>query len=98
MRAIFDEQSPDEQSALVLNWIDSANQSKSTVSVEELQAFYEQLSVEERDELDKMAPENWIRTLTAKYRARYRYREKLPILNGTEDWQSFFNNNGFGEF
>jgi hypothetical protein len=97
-RAIFDEQSPEGQNALVLNWIDSANQSKSTVSAEELQVFYEQLSVEERDELDKMAPENWIRTLTAKYRARYRYREKLPILNGANDWQSFFDNNGFGEF
>jgi hypothetical protein len=45
-----------------------------------------------------MAPENWIRTLTAKYRARYRYREKLPILNSTDDWQSFFDNNEFGEF
>ena len=97
-RAIFDEQTAEEQNALVLNWIDSANQSKSTVSVEELQLFYETLTVEERDELDKMAPENWIRTLTAKYRARYRTREQLPILNSEDDWQSFFNNNGFGEF
>ncbi len=96
-RRIIEEQSPVGQRELVLNWIDAANQAKATISPERLQQFYETLPREQRDELDLMAPEDWIRTLTDKYRKRNSVRPRTPLDN-LEDWESFLIGNGFGDF
>jgi hypothetical protein len=99
-RLIFDQQSQTGQRELLLNWIDSANQSGSTVSPERLQEFYETLSVTERDVLDKMAPENWIQSLTQKYWENQNSQTQAPKtkLDDIDDWQSFLENNGFETF
>ena len=96
-RAIFDEQSPQEQKDLVLNWIISAIQSRSSISPEELQAFYVELPFEERDKLDKMAPENWRQALEAKFRAR-NSTQNGDSTDSQDDWRSFLDDNGLGSF
>jgi hypothetical protein len=89
-RAIFDEQTAEKQKDLVLNWIESANQSRSSISSDRLQAFYEQLPQVERDELDQMAPENWISTLTTKYRQHQTPQPPVATpFNAMDDWESF---------
>jgi hypothetical protein len=88
-RTMLDERSPEEQRALVLTWIESANQSKNDVSWEKLRKFEKTLSVKERDELDKLSNEGYREALKAKYRAEQRFRAK-KFLDGRENWRDFF--------
>jgi len=97
-REIFDRQSQTGQKELLLNWIDSANQSGTTVSPERLQEFYETLSVNERDALDKMSPDKWIQALTKKYWEHQNRQARSNDLEDANDWQSFLEESGFEPF
>lgn len=98
-RAILEEQSPESQKNLLLNWLEAASQAETTLSHEVLQQFYEQLPLKERDELDQLAPENWISTLTQKYWQHHRaQRRSVPIdslSQPPEDWELFLQNGDF---
>ena len=97
-REIFDQQTDAEKRQLLLNWIDAANQAKTSVSPERLQEFYEKLPVSERDELDRMAPEDWMQSLTEKYRAQHNPPRILPNLDSPENWLELLNSSGFYDF
>ncbi len=97
-REIFDQQTQTAQRELLLNWIDSANQSGAKVSPERLQEFYETLSVGERDALDKMSPDKWIQALTQKYWEHQNSQTQTNDLEDLEDWQSFLEESGFENF
>jgi hypothetical protein len=90
-RTILDEQSPDEQKELIFNWFEVANETKSSISAERLQEFYEQLPLADRDKLDKMDPETWYRTLEERYRAENRNSRLRTSFGGEQDWNSLFN-------
>jgi hypothetical protein len=53
---------------LLLKWIEAANQTQTTIGVPQLQRFFETLSPEDRDELDKLSWEKWVDHLTRRYR------------------------------
>ncbi len=59
----MDERSIKQRNELVLNWVESANQSKQAVSIEILKRFKKQLPAKERDRLDKMSTEESWSTL-----------------------------------
>ena len=65
---ILDSQTENGKKELLLKWTEAANQTRSKVTIVQLQKFYEQLSTEQRDELDRMSFENWEQTLTRLYR------------------------------
>jgi hypothetical protein len=65
---ILDSQTTNGKKELLLKWTEAANQTRSKVTIVQLQKFYEQLSTEQRDELDRMSFENWEGTLTRLYR------------------------------
>ena len=66
--AILDNQTVNGKQALLLKWIEAANQARSKVTILQLQKFYEELSTQQRDELDRMSFENWEQTLKRLYR------------------------------
>jgi hypothetical protein len=90
-REIIDVQTTEEkQKQLVLKWIESANQSRSSISSDRLQEFYEQLPQSERDELDQMAPADWISTLILKYRQHQNpQRPAATPFDALDDWELF---------
>lgn len=65
---ILDSQTTNGKQELLLKWTEAANQARSKVTIVQLQKFFEQLSTEQRDELDRMSFENWEQTLTRLYR------------------------------
>ncbi len=81
--AILDDQSPEGQKELILNWIASANQSKSTISVVKLKEFFDQLPQYEKDELDDMDSESWLNAVKQKYQKSRRSRTRAE--NSLED-------------
>ena len=85
---ILQERTPEERKELVLMWVDSANQSKSHVSIDRLRAFEKTLSVKERDELDKMSREGYINALRRKFRDKQK-SSNLRRLGRQADWESF---------
>lgn len=74
------------QQELLLNWTEAANQTRSKVTIVQLQKFFEQLSTEQRDELDQMSFENWEQTLTRLYRQKQLSRS--TETNNLSDEQS----------
>lgn len=69
-REILDSKTTNGQQELLLNWTEAANQTRSKVTIVQLQKFYEQLSSDQRDALDEMSFENWEQTLTRLYRQK----------------------------
>ncbi len=65
---ILDSLTTNGKQELLLKWTEAANQARSKVTIVQLQKFFEQLSTEQRDELDQMSFENWEQTLTRLYR------------------------------
>ena len=55
---------------LIINWIDAANQSRSSISQEKLRSFYDGLSDGQRDKLDNLSPADWRNDLIRMYRQR----------------------------
>lgn len=78
---IISDQHPENQKALVLNWIETAHQAKAAIPEEKLKEFYEQLPPEKRDQLDRMSLEEWTNTL----RRMYRERNSLIRIEDLED-------------
>ena len=69
-REILDSKPINGKQELLLKWTEAANQTRSKVTVVQLQKVFEQLSTEQRDELDEMSFENWEQTLTRLYRQK----------------------------
>ena len=67
-REILDSKTTNGKQELLLKWTEAANQTRSKVTIVQLQKFFEQLSTEQRDELDEMSFEDWEQTLTRLYR------------------------------
>ncbi len=59
-----------ERTRLIINWIDAANQSRSSISQEKLRSFYNGLSDRQRDKLDNLSPADWRNDLIRMYRKR----------------------------
>ena len=60
--------SVDERTRLIINWIDAANQARFSIDPKTLQAFYDDLADEQRDELDDLSPTDWRNRLIRMYR------------------------------
>jgi hypothetical protein len=88
-KTMLDERSQEEQRKLILTWIESANQSKNDVSWETLRKFEKTLSLQERDELDKLSTEGYHEALKAKYREKQKFQAQ-PGFDDGENWRSFF--------
>ena len=67
-RDILDSKPTNGKQELLLSWTEAANQTRSKVTIVQLQKIFEQLSTEQRDKLDEMSFENWEQTLTRLYR------------------------------
>ena len=65
---ILDSKTTNGKQELLLKWTEAANQTRSKVTIVQLQKFFEQLSTEQRDELDQMSFDDWEQTLTRLYR------------------------------
>ena len=81
---ILDDCNEQESKRLVLNWVASANQIKSNLSLDVLDRFADDLGPKERNELDKMSTENYYKTL------REKYRQELNLYQtfDEETWES----------
>ena len=79
-REILNSKPTNGQQELLLNWTEAANQTRSKVTIVQLQKIFEQLSTEQRDELDEMSFENWEQTLKRLYR-----KNQLSHSTETED-------------
>ena len=90
-RMILDDRNENQRRELVLTWIESANQSKFDVSIERLRIFEKTLSVEERDELDKLSREGFVEALKRKYRERQQLETRRNETG--DDWEFFFETN-----
>jgi hypothetical protein len=97
-REIIDDQSTQEQNELILNWIEAANESLTRVKQDELIGFYDQLSGEERDEMDKMSSSNWYQTLEDKYKAANGIRSVRKSTPSESDLQALLEELGIQEF
>ncbi len=97
-REIIDDQSPDEQNELILNWIEAANESLTRVKQDELVEFYDRLNGEERDELDKMSSSDWYRALEDKYKAANGIGSVRKSTQSESDLQSLLQELGIEEF
>ncbi len=61
----------EDQSELVMNWIETANQARTMIPEERLQEFYEHLPPAERDELDQLSFDEWKNALIDRYRSHH---------------------------
>ena len=75
-----------ERTRLIINWIDAANQSRSSISQEKLRSFYDGLSDQQRDELDNLSPADWRNDLIRMYR-----KQQLDINADFDVETSIFN-------
>jgi hypothetical protein len=75
-----------ERTRLIINWIDAANQSRSSISQEKLRSFYDGLSDQQRDELDNLSPADWRNDLIRMYR-----KQQLDINADFDVEPSIFN-------
>ncbi len=75
-----------ERTRLIINWIDAANQSRSSISQEKLRSFYDGLSDQQRDELDNLSPADWRNDLIRMYR-----KQQLDINADFDSGRSIFN-------
>ena len=73
-RSLLDNRSPDRQRFLILSWVESANQSQRGISIEALKRFERKLSVKDRDRLEKMSSEEYMKTLKRMYIDRRKTR------------------------
>lgn len=91
-RDVLDQYNFSRRQNLMMQWIESANQSRWQVSSEKLKQFEKQLSDKERDELDKMSVENYRRSLKEKlFRSRFNKGR-----NSLEQWLDFIDYEEFG--
>ena len=79
-KALLAERTPDQQRELILNWVETANQSQRGISVAALKQFERSLSVSERDRLEKMSSENYVATLKRMYIERRAQRNYSEVL------------------
>ncbi len=63
-------QSQEQQKALIISWIDAANQAKLNIAPEHLRDFYNSLPKTRHDALDSLSPSDWKNALKQLYRKK----------------------------
>ncbi len=91
--AILDDQTLEGQRELILNWIASANQSRSAVSATKLQSFFEQLPQHEQDALDDLDADSWQEAVKLKYQDSRRTKSRSQT-NMEDEWEFFLRDAG----